>query len=200
MFSRQYSSLTGSQTFSRFADQTKVLEKPIGVVLTLESVKNFLRKRDDTDNEHILILLRGVTDQIERYCGVDLVTKTRLAYWKFPFSTISLPYGIHGDVLSVIGIDSQGDGHTLVSGVDYTVEGVDYKEIVLHRSFLSVTVTYKSGFDSCPEAIKAAILQELSFQYKNRSDANMGRIILVNGLTAEARNLLVAGGYYRYAR
>jgi hypothetical protein len=55
-----------------------------------------------------------------------------------------------------------------------------------------IRVTFASGYGAgeCPEEIRAAIMQELSLQYKNRQDPNLGSGISYNGLTLEAMHLL----------
>lgn len=197
-YSRQYGSLTGSRTFSMFASQTKVLSTPNTIAVKLEVVKNALRKSNDADNEHILMLLRGVVEQIENYCQLDFSAKSRRSLWTNPSQELVLPFGVHDTITSVVAIDSDAERTTLTSA-DYKVFGDDFKNIMLNRQYYNVEVTHSSGYVTAPNAVQAAIIQELSFQYKNRNDPNMGRIVSVNGLTLEARHLLMSGGFYRYA-
>jgi hypothetical protein len=80
------------------------------------------------------------------------------------------------------------------------VEGLDRKAIRFNSGHNALNVTYTSGYDVCPELIKGAILQELSLQYKNRQDSSQPSRTSVNGLSIEARHLLVSGGLYEYDR
>jgi hypothetical protein len=88
--------------------------------------------------------------------------------------------------------DEENVDTTLVSGTDYVVEGMDYKEIRFYnKTGGQILATYVTGYTTCPDAIRGAILQELSFQYKNRQDPNTPSRTSVNGLSLEARHLLL---------
>jgi hypothetical protein len=109
-----------------------------------------------------------------------------------------LPYGVHGTITSVVAIDADNNQKTLVAGDDYTIFGIEFKGIQLSTYADMLLVTYQSGYGAgeCPAAIRAAIMQELSLQYKNRQDPNAPGRTVVNNLSVEARNLLMS--YVRY--
>lgn len=194
----QYGSLTGSRVYRRYASGTKVLTVPAGLAVPLSLAKDVLRKYDTADDTHIELLIKATTEQVERACKTDFRRKERLAYWLYPKPVIQLPYGPHESVTEVKAINESGEETVLVEGEDYEVDGLDTFTISTNRYYHALEVIYQSGYDPCPDAVKGAIIQELSFQYKNRNDPNVGTITIINGLTAEARSLLIAGGYFSY--
>jgi uncharacterized phiE125 gp8 family phage protein len=199
MFARQYGSLTGSVAFQYFPEQTVVLTQATSTPVSLSEAKNFLRVYDDIDDTSIGALLVGVTQQVENYIGRDTTPRVRVSLWKRPKFQISIPRVPVGTIVSVVNIDTAGN-ETTVDPSDYVVEGLDRKMIRLSSSHNSLKVTYNSGYTTCPDAIKGAILQELSLQYKNRQDSSQPSRTSVNGLSIEARHLLVGGGLYEYDR
>lgn len=197
----QYDSLTGSWTPQRFPSQTKIVSVIGELPLTLLQVKDFLRVSDASgdfsdsyDDAYIDLMLTGVTDQVERYIGIDTYLKSRQSYWERVGGWVQLPYGPHTTISAVVSIDDDGNEQTLVFGSDYTVSGMDYKKIhFIQFPNRYLRVTYTSGYanNECPFAISAAVMQEISFQYKNRQDPNTPSRISVNGLSLEARQLLL---------
>jgi uncharacterized phiE125 gp8 family phage protein len=189
----QYDSLTGSWTPQNYPSQTRVSVKNLDWPLTLEQVKDFLRVNDSYDDLYIGLLLEAVCEQVERYIGLDSYVRTRQSYWERVGRQVWLPYGPHTTISSVVSIDDEGTETTLTLGVDYSVSGMEYKKIHID-GFPGeyMKVTYLSGYPAgeCPSAIKGAILQEISLQYKNRQDPNTPSRVSVNGLTLEARQLL----------
>jgi len=148
---------------------------------------------DSYDDAYLNLMIRGVTEQVERYIGLDTHIKTRQSYWERVGGQVWLPYGPHGAISSVVSIDDEGTETALVLNTDYTVSGMEYKKIHIDNfPGRYLKVTYVSGYaeDECPFAISAAIMQEISLQYKNRQDPNTPSRVSVNGLTLEARQLL----------
>jgi uncharacterized phiE125 gp8 family phage protein len=189
---RPEDSLTGSWTPQIYPVSTRVTVPPTQHPVTVDGAMSFLRIYDTIDADFIGVLLSGVTDQVERYIGIDLQSKTRQSYWERTGGYVVLPYGPHTSVIAVVSRDEDNNDTTLVSGSDYVVTGMDYKQIRFYnKTGGQILATYVSGYEECPDAIRAAILQELSFQYKNRQDPNMAVRTSVNGLTLEARHLLL---------
>lgn len=199
MYARQYGSLTGAVAYQFFPDQTDIVSQATFTPVSLAEGKNFLRVYDDTDDTSIQALLVGVTQQIEQYIGKDTTTRVRLSFWSRPKLSIAIPRSPVTAVTSVVSVSADGT-ETTVPTSDYTVLGLSKKIIRFSHGYPSLKVTYTSGYTTCPEAIKGAILQELSLQYKNRQDSSQSSRTSVNGLSIEARHLLVAGGFYEYAR
>jgi len=199
--SRRYDSLTGVWTPSVYPSQTIITAPPSDLPVSLATVKNALPVYDTADDNYITILIGAVTEQISRYIGIDPIRLTRQSLWYRPFTDNYLDYGIHGTVSSVISQAEDGTNTTLTEGTDYYIQGIDFKRIRLINMGLNgvfLLATYQSGYEagSCPEAIQAAIIQEVSLQYKNRQDPDLPSRVSVNGLSIEARHLLLP--YLRY--
>jgi uncharacterized phiE125 gp8 family phage protein len=199
MFARQYGSLTGAVAFQYFPEQTVVLTQASLTPVLLSDAKNFLRVYDDIDDLSISSLLVGVTQQVESYIGKDTTPRVRMSYWARPKLEIAIPRSPVASIVSVVEVRRDGTEAT-VDPSEYVVEGLDKKMIRFASGLASAKVTYNSGYATCPEVIKGAILQELSLQYKNRQDSSQPSRTSVNGLSIEARHLLVAGGLYEYVR
>ena len=186
MFNRQYDSLTGAVAFQYQPDDTMVVSTDSNAVVSLVEAKNVLRVNHDEDDDYITGLIDATTEQIERYIRRDVVEKTRTSHWTRPAYLISLPYGPHGNVTSVQSICD----NVTTNVTDYRVIGLEYKRIVLDEAVCQVQVTYESGFTVAPSTVKNAVLQEVSFQYKNRQDPDAPRMVSVDGLSLESRQLL----------
>jgi uncharacterized phiE125 gp8 family phage protein len=199
MFARQYGSLTGAIAYQYFPEQTVVITQSLGTPVTLAEAKNFLRVYDTIDDTSIQSLLVGVTQQVEQYIGRDTTPRTRMSYWARPKMLISIPRIPVTSITSIVEVQRDGS-EVALDPSDFVVEGLDRKSIRLTSSYNSLKVTYASGYATCPEVIKGAILQELSLQYKNRQDSSQPSRTSVNGLSIEARHLLVSGGLYEYDR
>jgi uncharacterized phiE125 gp8 family phage protein len=189
---RERDSLTGAWTPQIYPVDTRVTVAPTQLPLTVAEAMSFLRIYDTIDADYIGMLISAITDQVERYIGIDLQSKTRQSYWQRTGGYVVLPYGPHTSVSAVVSRDEENVDTTLVSGTDYVVEGMDYKEIRFYnKTGGQIIATYVTGYTTCPDAIRGAILQELSFQYKNRQDPNTPSRTSVNGLSLEARHLLL---------
>jgi hypothetical protein len=197
-FNRQYHYLTTPVRFTSYATETDVIAETTVPIVSFPEIKTFVPIRDGVDDIVLLRFIKGVTQKIENYIQRDATVKTRQAYYLYPKERLFLPFGVHGDIEFVKSVDSDGTETALVAGTDYHIEGLKFKTLRLNNSHYSIITQFQSGYAQCPDAIIGAILQEFSFQYKNRSDPNQGSRLIVNGLTVEARNLLVDGGFVNY--
>jgi hypothetical protein len=197
-FDRQYNYLTTPVRFTSYATETTVISEKKPSPVTSEEAYLFVPIHDRVSDKLVVRLIEGATAKVENYINLDVTVKTRRAYFKYPRNTIFLPFGIHGAVNSVKSINSDGVETLLTVSTDYVVEGTQKKTIVLKQQHYSVLVEYVSGYSQCPDAIIGAILQEYSLLYKNRNDPNQAPRQVINGLSAEARLLLVDGGYVNY--
>lgn len=194
--SRQWQTLTGTWTPQTYPAQTDISVAPADWAVTLAEAKQFLRLSSAHDDNYVALLVEGISEQIERYIGMDTYIRTRRSYWERAGWDLELPYGPHGTISSVVSIDEDGTETTLTVNSDYYVQGMTTKRIRLLSGIAGgsfIRVTYESGYaaNECPYAIRAAILQELSLQYKNRQDSNTPSRVSVNGLSLEARHLLL---------
>lgn len=196
---RERSSLTGVWNAQRYPYETVVTVPSVDYAITLADAKSFLRVAHNQDDNYIELLIAGVTEEVERYIGVDTFIKTRQSFWSRYNGSVHLPYGPHGTISSVVAQDIEGNQTTLTLGTDYYVEGINQKYLQITNGVGPyLFVTYESGYvaGSCPAAIRGAMLQEISLQYKNRNDPNTPIRTVVNGLTVEAMSLLQS--YIRY--
>jgi hypothetical protein len=195
---RGLDSLSGAYSQNTYPTQTIVTDDPHQYVITLGNAKEMLPVNTDVHDTLITMLIEATTDQIERYINRDTYQRTRQSMYLRPAPIIYLPYGIHGNVTSVVAIDADGNQTTLIANNDYRVFGIEFKAIQLSIFADMLLVTYQSGYGAgeCPAAIRGAIMQELSLQYKNRQDPNAPGRTVVNNLSVEARNLLMS--YVRY--
>lgn len=199
---RQYGSLTGAKTYHLYPSDVDVVsvDDDNFLPVSLEEVKKILRVKTDSDNDFITLLIKGVTDQVERHIGRDLQPKVRLAYWSAPAITIKPTFPPISFIEEVTSVDEDGNVRVLNES-EYRVEGLSFdKTIHLDKRHYNILVQYACGYAQCPDAIKAAIHQEIALQYKRRNDPNTPDLVSINGLSIEARHLLVGGGFYEYAR
>jgi uncharacterized phiE125 gp8 family phage protein len=199
MFARQYGSLTGAVAYQYFPEQTVIVSQDTFTPVTLAEAKNFLRVYDDVDDTSIQSLLVGVTQQVEQYIGKDTTPRVRLSFWSRPKQLIAIPRSPVGTITNITQVNRDGT-EQVVDATEYVVEGLDIKSVRFNHGYNALKVTYNSGYVSCPDAIKGAILQELSLQYKNMQDSAQPSRTSVNGLSIEARHLLLGGGFYEYSR
>jgi uncharacterized phiE125 gp8 family phage protein len=186
-------SLTGTWTANLFPHDTEIVSGPNQYSLTTAEVKEFLRINDNYDDLYIDLLIGAVQEQVERYMGLDTTLRTRQSYWMRTAGTIRLPYGPHGFVASVVAQDDDGTQTTLNEGTDYNVIGMRFLDVrLLNPTGSQILVSYTSGHSTVPPAIKGAMLQEISLQYKNRQDPNTPARTSVNNLTIESRHLLAS--------
>jgi hypothetical protein len=185
--------LTAVVNPSKWPSQDEVTIPNEAWPVTVGEAMTFLRVYDQQDPTTIGDLIEACSMQVERVIQRDTYRRTRQSYWGDYLGQVWLPYGIHGDVLEVKAVTEDGVDTVLTEGVDYRVYRTNFKIIdLLQYKGRQLYVTYESGYlpGECPAAIRMAILQEVSFQYKNRQDPNLGSGISYNGLTLEAMHLL----------
>lgn len=185
--------LTGVYNPQKWPSQCEVTTANEAWPVSVGEAMTFLRVYDQQDPDTISMLVEGVSVQVERAIQRDTYIRTRTAYWDMYGGQVWLPYGPHGTVTQVKAITREGVETVLTEGVDYRVYRTTFKIIdILQFKGEQLEVVYESGYGAgeCPQAIRAAILQEISFQYKNRQDPDLGSGISYNGLTLEAMHLL----------
>jgi hypothetical protein len=195
MVRRGFGSITGVYSYNTWPSEIIVTEDEHNYPVGLGEAKAMLPVNTTVHDTLIGLLIAGTTGQVERYIGRDTYPKIRTAQYERPSNVISLPYGVHGDVTSVQAIDTEGNITTLTPSVDYIVEGIEFKRIRFKGiGAYMLRVSFESGYGAgeCPEEIRAAIMQELSLQYKNRQDPNAPGRVVINNLSVEARNLLIS--------
>jgi hypothetical protein len=171
----------------------QVLEDYKNYAVNVNDAMTFLRVYDNQDPDSIFMLIEAASEQVEKYVQRDTYTRVRQGYWDNYGAQIWLPYGPHGDVTEVKAVTTDGIETVLQVGTQYRVSRTTWKIIdILERKGEQLFVTYESGYSAgtCPQAIRAAILQEVSFQYKNRQDPNQTAGLSLGILTVESMHLL----------
>jgi hypothetical protein len=198
----QYGSLTGTPRYQYFPQESRVTNITNYSPLDSNYVDEFLRVHDEIDSAYIASLIKGVTNQVESYCGLATTPRTIESYWQYPKQLISIPVKPVSAITAVTKVNHDGTESALVLGTDYTVTGMNVKYIHLKVDCYALRVTYEAGYqtNSCPDAVQDAIVQEISLQYKNRQDSNQPSRTSVNSLSIEARHLLIGGGFYDHSR
>lgn len=198
----QFGSLSGAPRYQFYPQETVVTNITNVSPLDSNIVDEFLRVHDDIDSTYIASLIKGVTDQVEKYCGIATTPRSMQSYWKYPKSVIALPIKPVQSITNVVKINSDGTEEELVVGTGYATSGIKAIQLILKTGCYALRVNYEAGYTdgACPDAIQDAIYQEISLQYKNRQDSNQPSRTSVNSLSVEARHLLVGGGYYDHSR
>lgn len=189
----RYGSLTEPYNPQKWPCDMQVINDQQNFPVTVEDAMTFLRVYDNQDPDSINMLIEAATQQVERFIQRDTYVRTRQAYWNNYGAQIWLPYGPHGDVTEIKAVTSDGTETILQSGTQYKVTRTTWKIIdIIERKGEQLYVTYESGYTAgiCPSAIRAAILQEVSFQYKNRQDPNQSLGLSLGMLTLESQHLL----------
>lgn len=194
---REYDSLTGVPMPSVYPDDMRVVTPPPSgaLVVDVPTAKSGLVMPDMTNDDLLLIDIQGVTDQIERYLGRDLLTRTRQAVYFRPASTIYLMPVPVAEITLVQGLSDNGDTSTLTEGDGYKARG--YRDNVqvydIRNPYTMLEVTYTTGYggpSDVPAAIRKAILQETYRQFKRRQDPDISSNHNVDSLSAEAQALI----------
>lgn len=188
--SLQFGSLSGVDYSTNYPQSCAVVTPPSGTVMSIEAAKVWLRNdRVDYDNPDIELMIKGVTEQLERTASIDFLKRTRIAEWVRPRNRIYLPYGKHGAITLVNGFDADG---TATPITDYVVYGLTFKWIELNQAVHRVQVTFESGYDRAdmPAAFDGAVRHELTLSMNYRSGNPTARTVQ-GGMSIEARQLLL---------
>lgn len=161
-------------------------------------------------------LIQGFIDQsintIENFCNISIIGKLLTVTYNinsnagpyrrdpdygfsgfqrdcYPFtdSWQELPYGPVKYIFTVTGIN-QSTIANMALNTDFFIQGVQFKDIRFGPIYSSYLVVYQTGWDTIPNALKLAILNEVAFRYENRGDQIKAR-------TGEASGLCEASEY-----
>jgi uncharacterized phiE125 gp8 family phage protein len=193
---REYGSLTNGAVFTPYPSDLTVTVEPVGVVVDVALIKQGLPDYGLEADTLIEIMIKGVTEQIEKYLGRDLLTRTRKAiYYNVGRMVYLMPVPV-ASVTLVQTLDREGTGTTLVLNEGYYLRG--YKDNLQMYDILmggndALEVTYTSGYGSAssvPNAIKQAIIQETYRQFKRRNDVDVSAGTTVDSLSPEAQAMI----------
>jgi len=157
-----------------YADQSLDMTQDPEPLLFIEEVKNWLRVNHSDDDVFLTDLVRSVTDQLERRAGIDFTEKDRITEFydvRGSRPVLELPYGPHGDIEAVYGIDNGVLEPDALDEAEYTVQGLNFKSVCINgRQYGGYHVEYKSGYtdERRPTNFKDAIKKEIHLQYNGR--------------------------------
>jgi uncharacterized phiE125 gp8 family phage protein len=193
---REYGSLTSSRRPSRYPSDMTVTVQPVGLVVDVETVKSGLSDYGLSSDNLISLIVAGVTEQIEKYLGRDLLTRTRKAMFFRPGSSVYLMPVPVASITTVSALDDENTATALTLNEDYYLRG--YKDNVeLYALDLNggvrLEVTFVTGYGTAsdvPPSIRQAIVQESYRQFKWRQDPTVGSAATVDTLAPETLSLI----------
>jgi uncharacterized phiE125 gp8 family phage protein len=171
-----YDSFSRHSRPTLFPSDVQVTVDPVGQVVTSETVGFALPSYNTGNNTFIALIVKAVTEQVEKYIGRDLLSRTRKAVYFNPSNMVYLTPVPVASITSVKMLDDDGTAYDMTLNTDYYVRGlrdnVQITDITYARGRY-LEVVYTTGYgdaDDVPDAIKLAVVQEAARQYKNRQD------------------------------
>lgn len=192
---READSITGVPAWSPYPSDTRVTSAPTGLVVDVATVKTALPSPNQVSDDLIRMDIEAVTEQIERYLGRDLLTRTRQAVWFNPGNMVWLMPVPVASITSVQGLDLDGDTETLTLNTDYYVRGYGNNVQIygINNPYPYLQATYVTGYGDytdIPAAIRKAVVQEVFRQFKRRQDPIIASDTTIDSLSAEAQSLI----------
>lgn len=181
-----YHSLSPTITFYKYAQQTEVLSNVVSLAVTVAEAKEELPVYDDLSDAIIQRKIASAQRAVEEFLNKDTTVRLRRSLWLTPQRLIELPYGVHD--IQLVEQQEFFDA-SFIETTDYHEVGLDFKSIRLEYMF-PTRVTFISGNNNVEDIFKEAILQEVSYYFKNRNDPNETAPETVNGLSLVTQNLL----------
>jgi len=181
-----YQSLSPTITFYKYAQQTEVLSNVVSLAVTVAEAKEELPVYDDLSDTLIQRKIASAQRAVEEFLNKDTTVRLRRSLWLTPQRLIELPYGVHD--IQLVEQQEFFDA-SFIETTDYHEVGLDFKSIRLEYMF-PTRVTFSSGNNNVEDIFKEAILQEVSYYFKNRNDPNETAPETVNGLSLVTQNLL----------
>jgi len=180
----------------RLVDCSKDLSYVATEPVSLTEAKAQLYVDFADDDAFITALITEARTAIETFCNISILWKTVTATlrnnidyanmpeqfawisrWDYGFYGLTpagawfeLPYGPIQVVLSVTSIDSTGAITLLTNNTDYWIRGTQFKQIKLNTWSDQIIVVYMTGYPTCPQDLKLAILNEIAFRYEQRGN------------------------------
>lgn len=162
--------------------------------VSLAQAKTHCRVDFPDDDDYFAALIPQCRAAIESYCNISIVTKAltvtvtnacgqpewnsynRVSRWDYAFYGLTmagkwfeLPYGPVKSIVSVTMTD-RATIMVLTPNVDYFSRGVLFKELMLNSWSETALIIYYTGYDTVPQDLKLAILNEIAFRYELRGD------------------------------
>jgi uncharacterized phiE125 gp8 family phage protein len=144
--------------------------------VTLQEVKDKLLI-DYTDHDSKLErFIRVATGNVEAFCHISIVEKSVSMYVDIDAGELfELPLGPVASVTSVAKLDGNDEEDTLVLDTDYRLIGAADTFRILKSYYEGIhVVEYTTGYVTCPDSLKEAVLSEVAWIYQNPGDENKG--------------------------
>jgi uncharacterized phiE125 gp8 family phage protein len=161
----------------------KVITPPVSEPITLEVAKRHLRVIGDDEDDDIERMIRAARQMAEGRLNRSLAPQTLAAGFDVWGDALKLPRPPFIELLSVSYIDADGTQQTandLTYVVNEFVEPVTvtsaygYSWPTTQPRASAVTVTYRAGYEECPEPIRQWMLLVIASMYDNRASMTAG--------------------------
>jgi uncharacterized phiE125 gp8 family phage protein len=143
----------------------------------LADIKAYAKIDTGTADDTILgYLITTARQQCEDFTGISIVPRTITAIINNSCGGIFLPYCPFKSLTSI----SDCDGNA-ISTDDYKISGTTFPQLVYPKED-RITLVYQTGYETLPQEIKTAILQQTFYLYENRGES---AVISRSGIVAE---------------
>lgn len=137
--------------------------------VTLKEAKDWCKIDVSDDDSLITSLITAARIMCENYANLSFIKRTVTAKIKNGLGGFVLPYG------PVIGTPTAKDS-----------DNADITDFDLDNSYSgNITVTYQAGYETLPQNLKTALLNQIAWSYENRGDAKVA-----SALSEEAKLIL----------
>ena len=141
------------------------IEEPV----TLAEAKDFCKIDIGTDDDLLISLITAARQMCEAFTGVGFVSHEAVAILNNKNGGIYIPYGPTKEIYEV----KDMEGNTLILDQDYTLSGNEFKRLLTPLDD-RIEVNYQTGYETLPETLKLAILNQIYYLYDNRSQGADG--------------------------
>jgi uncharacterized phiE125 gp8 family phage protein len=148
--------------------------EPTATPITLEEAKSFCRILSDDEDATLGILIGAATDYVQNATGRQLCEAT-FQILSHGVSPIILPKAPLKELISVEYLDGTGVW-TALNEPDYALAwDIDVGAISVTVTS-EVRITYKAGYTTIPNALKAWMLNRVSTLFENREGIVLGNL------------------------
>lgn len=166
--------------------RTAVVTAPVGLVVTLQLVKDWIKANYGTsasEDAVLTSLIKAATTRIEKFLGRSLLEQTRHVWLETHADNFRIPYGPVREITAAKKWNS-GESEPLVEGTDYflspaiSAEAPRDTEINFNQVFRvstgygahSLELTYDAGYVTVPEDIIHGVKLQVAHDWVTRGD------------------------------
>ena len=186
MFSVQTSGINEKVKFNAVLD-CSLDDTGITEPVTKDEVKAWCKINTGTAEDDLLdALITTARQQCEDFTGVSFVSRETTCVINNSCGGIYLPYGpVTLPVTSIKDMDDEDITNAVFSGTVFPQ--------LITPAWDRITLVYDSGYETLPEKLKIAVLQQIFYLYNNRGEeatANRSGMIVELTLSPQARATL----------